>query len=290
MSRQSTRQQDLQLLTCSSFLENAILPPPLIIDKDDPLVSVGTTLLAKEVSCAVIRDKNGVYKSIQPYQIISLLLQSKPDEMYGLLYEPVSKFVDAVSPSSLPLVHSDDPFAKALTKMGKNRFTDVMVLDDHDLPSGMFSVRNVVRFLSGRTDSIGMSLEEVSSRLIPVDGEESIIDVFRFMVRNRVKRAVIKEGEAFYCCTESEAMSRIFSFAGLNLLRDDPDTLLKMPIEWLVHPFQNHVPSLSGGLDVAEGWIQASWTSNCTLVVDDERIATPWDLVMKPFESGKLIV
>lgn len=280
--------QHLQPLTCGSFLENTILPPPLVVNKDEFLVFVGTLLSSKDAACAVIKNEKGVYESIYGYQIVNILMESKPDELYDQLYKPVSKCINVVSPSTLPVVRLDDGFAKALTQMGINRFGDVMVLDDKGTPSGMFSLSNIVAFLSGRTDSIGMRLRDVSSELKLVDGEDSVIEVFRFMMRNRLRRAVIKRGEAFYCCTEREAIRGIFSFKGLNSLKDNPDAILNMPVEQLVRPFLSEVPSLNGSLDVAKAWVHAAFTSNCTLIVDDQGIATPWDLIMKPFQTGML--
>jgi len=276
-------------LTCRGFLENAIVPAPLIINSEDTLVFVGTLLSAKDATCAVIRSKEkDTYESIYGYQMVTLLLESKPENLFNQLYTPASKSVGAVPPSPLPTVHLDDEFTKALNLMVENRFGDALVLDDNGEPSGLLSLGNIVAFFAGRTDSIGMSLKEVSSKLKLIDGSKSVIEVFRFMMTNRMRRAVLKRGGGFYCCTEREIMRGIFSFKGLNLIRDNPDEILGMPLERLVSPFLNHIPSLSGSLDVAEGWVQASWNTNCTLIVDEKHIATPWDLVIKPHLSGKL--
>ncbi|MDV3277664.1 MAG: hypothetical protein LYZ69_04255 [Nitrososphaerales archaeon] len=118
--------------------------------------------------------------------------------------------------------------------------------------------------------------------------ENLLIEVFRFMMRHRVRRLVIQRRKRFYCCTEREIMRALFSPDGFQLLRDDPNALLEMPIEHFVSPFLSPVTNLSGDHDVAEGWVHAANSPSCTVIVDEERIASPWDLVIRPFLAGKL--
>jgi len=252
------------------------------------LVVVGTLLSTKDAPCAVINGEKDAYESIYGYQIVNLILESKPEELYSRLSMQAGEAAEASPPSSLPTIQLDDELARGLGLIVANRFGNLLVLDDKGALVGLLSLEGVIGFLAARTKPIGISLKKISSKLKLMGEGESMSGVFRFMMRNRVRRAIMTSGGGFYCCTEREIMKALFSPSGLKSLKDDPNAILEMPIEHLVSPFLSVVPNLSGGLDTTEGWVQASWNTNCTAIVDGERIVSPWDFVVKPFLAGKL--
>lgn len=273
---------------CRDFLNSAIVPAALLVNREDSLVVVGTLLSTKDAPCAVISSEKDTYESIYGYQIVNLILESKPEELYSRLSMQAWEAAEVSPPSPLLTIQLDDEFTRGLSLIVANRFGNLLVLDDKGAPVGLLSLGDIVGFLAARTKPIGISLKKISSKLKLVDEGESMSEVFRFMMRNRVRRAVMMSEGGFYCCTERDIMRELFSLNGLKSLRDNPNAILEMPIERLVSPFLSVVPNLSGGLDTTEGWVQASWNTNCTAIVDGERIASPWDFVVKPFLAGKL--
>lgn len=273
---------------CRDFLNNAIVPAALTVNRKDSLVVVGTLLSTKDAPCAIIISEEGAYESIYGYQIVNLILESTPEELHSRLSMQAWEAAEASPPLPLLTIRLDDELTRGLSLIVANRFGNLLVLDDKGAPVGLLSLGDIVGFLAARTKPIGISLKEVSSKLKLVDEGESLSEVFRFMMRNRVRRAVMTSEGGFYCCTEREIMRELFSLNGLKSLKDNPNAILGMHTEHLMSPFLSVVPNLSGSLDTAEGWVQASWNINCTVIVDGKRIASPWDLVVKPFLAGKL--
>jgi hypothetical protein len=49
------------------------------------------------------------------------------------------------------------------------------------------------------------------------------------------------------------------------------------------------LPTVNGDINVHDAWQYLDGDPKACLIVDDDLIATPWDLVMKPFLEDKLL-
>ena len=121
-----------------------------------------------------------------------------------------------------------------------------------------------------------------------MEEETSIGEILRFMVKNGVRRAVINREDKFYGCTERELLYAMFSMEGIQSLMDDPKRLLNTPLEKFTSAHWFEIPQVEGSIGVEEAWRLAQQDGNSSLVVDQEFIATPWDLIMKPYLQGNL--
>jgi hypothetical protein len=108
------------------------------------------------------------------------------------------------------------------------------------------------------------------------------------MMRNRIRRAIVKRNNDFYGLTERDIIRAFFSFKGLQSLSDDSVGLLNSSLGQTVGGQLKHLPRVSGSLNVHEAWSYLVGDPSGCLIVDDDRIATPWDLVIKPFLEGRL--
>ena len=274
--------------TCDQFLGKVQVPSPVFVSPEQSVMMVGALLAFRDVNCAILMEGGKMKHAIYGYQIVNFLLEAKLEELYRRLYEPVVKAREIAPGSPLPELKLKDSCRKALGEIVAARFGNLLFQDEEGRPVGLLSLVTMLQALEGQTRNLGLSLLEVSSPLTIASSGQSISEVFRFMMRNRVRRVVTKQGRRFYGCTEREILKALFSMKGLESLRDDGTAFLNRPIGDLAQQVYRSVPTVDGDMDVAGAWTAAVENDASALIVDGDRIATPWDLVVKPFLAGKI--
>lgn len=267
-----------------------LIPPRILVDPHDTILTTGLLLTVRDNSCAVVRERGKVKGVLYGYQIVSLITLSKPEEIYSILWRSIAE-VDEIAPlASLPTVTLGETIDGALAKISAARFGDLLVVDDKGAPAGLLTLGMILKAVAGRAEKVGLTVGDAASPLKLVDPKDSVIDVMRFMMRNRVRRVVMQRGSKLVGCTERELLKACFSTKGLEMIRDDLESFLATPIGSFAGTFLYPIPNVNGSVDVAKAWTLASVVRDdvATLIVDETKIATPWDLIVKPYLAGVL--
>jgi hypothetical protein len=133
-----------------------------------------------------------------------------------------------------------------------------------------------------------MKVRDVASRLRLADEGKMLPDALRYIMRSRMRRMVVKRDGEYYGLTEREIIRAFFSFQGLQSLSQDGKSLQNSSLGQLVEGQAKRLPKVNGDISVHEAWGYLDGDPRSCLIVDEDSIATPWDLAVKPFLEGKL--
>ncbi|MGH9917870.1 MAG: hypothetical protein ACRD6W_03200, partial [Nitrososphaerales archaeon] len=172
--------------------------------------------------------------------------------------------------------------------VAENRLGDVILTEAGGRPMGTLSLSKIVTCLALRNKKSPLKLKSVSSKLKLASEGESFSDTLRYMMRNRIRRAVVKRERDFYGITEREIMKAFFSHRELQSLSEGDNGSPNTTLGNLADGHAKLLPKLDGDVDVHEAWRHLDGDPRSCLIVDHNRIATPWDLVIKPFLEGNL--
>jgi hypothetical protein len=249
---------------------------------------VGGLLASQDVSNAVVLKNGRIAGAVYGYQVIRFLVDGSYGNLNQRLHDELPPDSKMIPLAGVPLVTGMDEFETALGKIAQKRFGDVILISIDDDPVGVVALPLVVRLLSQK-GKCKMKVKEVaSSPLKLITGDESILEALNFMMANRFRRVVFKRGSAFYSCTEREFLRAIFSVDGLQRIKDDPESLLDQTVKSFAMDRASEVPVLHGSRKLEEAWEICADTPTTTAIVNGDMIATPWDLVIKPFIERKL--
>lgn len=274
-------------MRCQAFLKDATVPAPIIIGPDFFVVMVGSLLASQDVSSAIVMKDGKLRGAIYGYQVVKFLLEGGTEGLYQRLYSQLPQDREMIPPADIPSVTGLDQCETALAKIASHRFGDVLLTTTDYEPIGVVSLPLTVKLLS-RKGRCKMKLKDVASPLKLVAGNESVSETINFMMSNRVRRVVFKRESGYYCCTEREFLRTMFSMQGLQMIKDDPESLLSQKVETIAMSRASQIPTLDGSRRVEEAWEICANVPLVTAIVNDDMIATPWDLVVKPYIERKL--
>lgn len=221
------------------------------------------------------------------YQVVKFIMEGGTDNLYRRLYTQMPMDHEIIPLAQVPAVTGLDQCETALGKIAENRFGDVLLVTTDYEPVGVVSLPLVVKLLSQK-GKCKMRLKEVASPLKLITGNETVSETLNFMISNRIRRVVFKRDSIFYCCTEREFLKGMFSMNGLETIRDNPQGLLGQKVETFAMERASHIPTLDGSRKVEEAWEICREIPTATAIVNGDMIATPWDLVLKPYIEKKL--
>lgn len=274
-------------MRCQAFLKGATVPAPVIVAPDFFALMIGTLLASQDVSSAFVMKDGKIRGAMYGFQVVKFIMVGGTDNLYQRLYTQMPMDHEIIPLAQVPAVTGLDQCETALGKIAENRFGDVLLITTDYEPLGVVSLPLVVRLL-GQKGKCKMRLKEVSSPLRLITGNESVSETLNFMMANRIRRVVFKRDSGFYCCTEREFLRGMFSMSGLEMIRDNPHSLLGQKVEDFAMERASHIPILDGSRKVEEAWEVCGEIPTAAAIVNGDMIATPWDLVVKPYIEKKL--
>ena len=279
---------DLRVMV-SELVKGTIVPAPVTVSKGDTVLLLGTLLASWNVSSVIVTDNGKMVGAVYGYQLVARLMTRTNKQILKLLLQPISQVMGVMSLSQAPSVRPKDTVSSLLTKIAKRRFGDVILTGNNGRPIGILSLSNIVPCLALRKKKVPVKVKDVSSRLKLASQEHSLSDALRYMMRNRIRRAVVKRDAEFFGLTEREIMKTFFSFEGLQSLSEDARSFPHSSLGQIIDGQAKRLSKVKGDVNIHDAWGHLDGDPRGCLIVDESLIATPWDLVMKPFLEGKLI-
>jgi len=275
-------------MMASELVKGFTIPAPVAVSKDDTVLLLGALLSSWDVSSTIVTEKGKVIGAVYGFQLVSYLINSPNEELFKRLLLPIGQVMEGLGLSQIPSLSQKDPFDSIMKKIASNKFGDVILTNENGQPVGVLSVSQVITSLAHKRKKVDMKVRDVATRLKLAAEEQPLSDALRYMMRNRMRRTIIKRNGKFYGLTEREILKAFFSLDGLQSLHDDPQKFLGSRLGELVGGRAKQLPSVKGDIRIHEAWQYLKGDPSACVIVDQNRIATPWDLVMKPYFEGKL--
>lgn len=273
----------------SALLETVSIAPPVLVSPNDPLITAGAMLSWRNVTSVVVMQGKDVVGALYGYQLLLFLVQPESNRVYKDLFLPIGNTRRITSVESIPKVQPDDDLSLALERITEKRFGDVLVMDRDAQPIGVLSIVDVMRSCERMVRRVGARVASMASSLKLVNDQMSLRDLILFLFQNRIRRIVLNKG-GFYHADERALLKYVFSPARLQSLQKDTDAFLKFPISDFAKEMTVPLAKVRENADVTTAWKMALAEGQDCVLVDKNKIATPWDLVIKPFVEGKLRV
>jgi predicted transcriptional regulator len=275
-------------MMASELVKGFTIPAPVAVSKDDTVLLLGALLSSWDVSSTIVTDQGKVIGAVYGFQLVSYLMNSPNEEVFKRLLLPIGQVVEGLGLSQIPSLRQSDRFDSIMKKIASNKFGDVILTNDNGHPVGVLSLSQVISSLAHKGKKVNMKVRDVATKLKLAAEEQPLLDALRYMTRNRIRRTIIRRKSKFFGLTEREILKAFFSLDGLQSLHDDPSKFLTSSLGQLVGGRAKELPRVSGDIHVHEAWGYLKGDPSACVIVDEDRIATPWDLVMKPYFEGKL--
>ncbi len=169
----------------------------------------------------------------------------------------------------------------------RSRRLGFAVVHDGTLASrpGLVGLWDVLRLYGTGALRTDMRAEDVGTKILTTPGAITIRDALRTMFRNRHRRVFLPGGRSYI--SDRSVMNYLFSPTVLEEIgREGGRDALATPITRLVASapiaVSQRMPARSAALNLRKD------RGGC--LVAGGRVVTPWDVVMKPWLSGKLTV
>jgi CBS domain-containing protein len=276
-------------MMASELAKGFTVPAPVVVSKDDTVLLLGALLSSWDISSTIVADNDKILGAVYGFQLVSYLMNSPEGELFKRLVLPVGQALEGLGLTQIPSLSYRERFDSIMEKIASNKFGDVVLTNDSGQLVGVLSLNRIISSLALKKKRVNMKVRDVASRLELAAEEQPLLDALRYMMRSRVRRTVIRRKGKFYGLTEREVLQAFFSLEGLQSLNEDPQKFLKSRLGQLVGGRAKQLPRVSGDIHVHQAWKYVKGDPSACVIVDHDRIATPWDLVMKPYFEGKLV-
>ncbi len=235
-------------------------------------------LIASTVDGVRYLTRGGKWMAFAGYRLLEKMLAAEPKDLYGLLFRPCES-----ASILLGAVRAEDGLAAVLDSFHRTRFGYALVESGDSF--GMVTLADLLQLYQGGVLTTDLSLRDVaSSPVLSLPGGASLREAVREMFRKRVRRVRIEGTDRFV--SDREVLTHVFSPARLRVVKESPEMMLETALQDV------------GGMEAfeADGRTQVKRAAEaiglgsgaCLTIDRGESVATPWDLVMKPWEAGEL--
>ncbi|MDG6939935.1 MAG: CBS domain-containing protein [Nitrososphaerota archaeon] len=211
------------------------------------------------------------------YPLLEKMLATEPKDLYKFLFQPCEN-------ASLLLgsISSESDLTSVLESFYRTRFGYAMVESADSF--GIVTLTDILLLLEqGRLDTDLRVRDVASSPVFSLPGGTSFREALHEMMRRRVRRVRIEGSDRFV--SDREVLMYIFSPARLRMVRKSSEVMLDATLEEAGYTEAIRVDD-DMKLGEASAIIKPG-SGNC-LTMEGEGLVTPWDLVMKPWRTGRL--
>jgi len=255
-----------------------------MVEADSPTI-IGASLLRFhpiEAALLLVRGlaparENSKSLFVSGYSILAGLLKQNPRDYYKFMFEPCER--SAVRSKSLSADHG---IRDLLDLIKETRFGFTTVTDGNLW--SLVGLSDLIQLYADGGIETDFLVKDVASPPISLPGGTSLKATIDKMFERRIRRVFVKETEALI--SDREIISFVFSPLRLKEARDSPSSMLEPKIEE-AGPID--VEEVDDGMPVVDAARLMAQRPGITLLCG-KGVITPWDLVMKPWNAGRLVV
>jgi len=248
-----------------------------VLDPDSEVLLAVSQLLFHKVDALPIgfRPRQRKRQAVFGYSCLDELLRTDPDDYGKFLYSPCVK-----TAKELARIKADDNIESFLHVFKKSGFGYSWV--ESRTASGFASVLDSLElYTKGFIDS-DMTVGETASPIFSLPAKTKIKDALQEMF-DREFRRVFVEGKN-RLLTDRRIIGKVFSTERLPLASKDPKSFLDLKLDDIEAAEPIYLKETA---QIKEAAVSIRKVNEETLVCE-KGVVTPWDLVIKPLETGKL--
>ena len=187
---------------------------------------------------------------------------------------------------NLALVSVEDELGALLDAYKSKRLGFAFVHESGNPMKGcIVSMADVLSLFASGAIGTQMTVEDVASPMFSMPGDTPLGDALKVMYRHSYRRIFLTGEES--CVFDREIMDHVFSPTVLE--GTDPEQRCKDALGESLGAIGKTTPdAISGRTGLGNAASKLLSSKGGCLVVDGEKVVTPWDAVMKPWLAGEL--
>ena len=268
-------------LTAASLLRAHHVASLQVVEKGKP--AHGEMTRTSSVAAIQVTEKlepahsGEKYLFVSGYSILSNLLKRGPHDYYAYLFEPCKG--DAIGVGSI----SVNQGLRDLLELFRNTGFGFACFED----GGLFTQVNLLDvtqlYVDGRIET-DLRIKDVASSPHSLPGDTNVKNALDEMFSRRTRTVFIRGTKTFV--SDREIISFLFSPRWLQKIRDSPGNMLDCTIAE-VGPIGPE--SIKGDTPLRDA-ARLVAPKNGNSFLCEQGIVTPWDLIMKPWRMGRLVL
>ncbi len=249
-----------------------------------PLLTVLYLLRIQDIPAVPIVGDGKAPRAVFGFSVLPKMMDLTPKTFDAYLSGPCEAASDELESFSMDDDVEDLLESFERTKLGVSLVSGKARGQPH---ATLVTLVDLLRLYKTRQFTSDMLVEEVGSPIVALPGKTSVRDAVQTMFRLKVRRVFIS-GERMYISDRS-IVERVLSPAslvrsageeGIGALKAEIETLKKTsPIE-----VQKGTSLQSAALRLRSDW------GPCLTVQGEDRVLTPWDVIMKPWAAERLTI
>jgi CBS domain-containing protein len=225
---------------------------------------------------AVVNRRGEVVGVLTGYNVITLLYRvglTSPEKLWAALYK-----TPVYDVGWLTLQAETTKSLEDLVAGMRARGWGYAVVH-HGETQHLIGVLDVARFLvsSGALEKTSLRLLDIATgNVVSVRRDSRLFDLIGVMLRRRVRRVVLEEGE--YVITDRGVLQYLVSNQALEMLRDNPTKLMNTRLDELTQ-YVGRPEILSGDTHISTALKKLVEKEPYTVLTEERKhILTPWDI------------
>jgi len=270
----------------SELLPELFGTDPPTIQGSEPVVLTGSLLKHSEVHflpAGRIIPSRGfeiadvtLHAAFGSYGILKKVAGSSPKDYYKTLW---SKSADI--PVWIGSCRFEDSFDQVLEAFSLTKFGGARV--SRDSGEAIVTLSDAVGLISRGKLSTHATTGDVCSAPITIADDRPIIEAIKMMISHNIRRLFVELGPGKFV-SDRTIIDYMFSLERLEVARDNPEAWIDEEVSKL--PTKNPGRCKTGDLDDAAKALGPA-PDDC-LMTDEWQVISRWDMVVKPWRTGKL--
>jgi hypothetical protein len=253
-----------------------------VLDSGTELILAASLLRFHQIDAIPIGFKKRQKKhlAVLGYSCLSHLLQTKPSRYKRFLEQPCENVAQELSTISW-----NANIESLLRLFWRTKFGFSMVEGKFETEA-LISLRDLLGLYKKGILNTSLSIGQVASPIFSMSSDASLKEVLQEMFTRRIRRIFLNGRSDNKVITDRRIISYIFSTSKLEKIQYSPENLLETSVENLetIEP-----PSLSERLKLGKAAaLMQEEIKEC--LVCEKGVVTPWDMIMKPWKSGKMVI
>lgn len=222
--------------------------------------------------------RGGKWMAFSGYPLLKTMVEAEPKDLYRVLFRPcenASMFLDSVK--------SEDGLTGVLEAIRRTKFGYTLVESSDSF--GLVTLSDLLLLYQRGTFETSFRLRDLaSSPVFSLHEDTGLREVIQELYKRRVRR--VRVGSTNRFVSDREILAHIFSPTTLRVAKESPEKALKTHLGEV-----SYIEAVEADRSTRAG--RGAETINpgsgvCLTIDRGERLVTPWDLVMKPWEAGEL--
>lgn len=252
-------------------------------------VVVGTVLDIPRSELLLITDtaqdgleylkKDGRWVAFSGYSVLKKMIATRPADLYKFLYGPCENASLRLDPLS-----SESGIQHVLEMFERTKFGFTLIKAHDSL--GLVTITDLLS-LYGEALDTDLHVGDVASQpVLSLPRETGLQESVQELFKRRVRRVRISGTNAFV--SDREILAFIFGPKRLDAAKESPEKMLDVTLEDVGSV---EAIEVDAGISVREASaIMKPGSGTCLTVGNGGPLVTPWDLVIKPFNTRHLLI